>query len=137
MVDDVLIVDLSEIDDHFICCYCRRRCIGDLWSRDHILPKNWGGSDSPDNLRISCRPCNMMMQQAAECPAILACARAVTEHSETGSTRDRFTRRMRKILSEWKPWQYVIFAAPNTPIAADMQAYQRVSSAETNKPKLT
>src|SRR5436190_23446687 len=99
-------IDLRTVNDWFTCCYCKRRQPGDLFSRDHILPKSWGGSDDPNNLRQPCcRPCNGLMEQAAECPCTLACARAVAEHFDPPNFEQRMLRRVRKILSEWRPWQ--------------------------------
>jgi hypothetical protein len=61
----------------------------------------------------------MNLQAAAECVAVLACARwiAIDGNYETYVFEGRLNRKIRKLLSEWRPWQYVAFVAPNTPKA--------------------
>ena len=41
-----------------ICPYCNKPVEPLLWSIDHLLPKNRGGSNSLDNLHLVCIKCN-------------------------------------------------------------------------------
>lgn len=39
------------------CLYCKRP-LAQLFHRDHFIPVSKGGSDSPDNIALSCPECN-------------------------------------------------------------------------------
>lgn len=40
------------------CWWCQENLLVETLTIDHLLPKSRGGSDSLENLRLSCRPCN-------------------------------------------------------------------------------
>jgi len=44
---------------------------------DHIVPRSWGGSHAVENLRLCCKLCNAGRAVTGDCPAALACVRAV------------------------------------------------------------
>ena len=44
--------------DLFTCQYCGRRPPEVVLEVDHVIPRNEGGSDEPDNLTTSCFDCN-------------------------------------------------------------------------------
>ena len=46
-------------------------------TRQHIIPRRAGGRDTPDNLRPCCLGCNELLALAYECPALVACVRAL------------------------------------------------------------
>ena len=46
-------------------------------SRDHIVPRAWGGPNRSDNIRIVCARCNLLRGEAGHCIGALACAHAV------------------------------------------------------------
>jgi 5-methylcytosine-specific restriction endonuclease McrA len=41
------------------CWWCRKYSLGNDLTIEHLLPKSRGGSNSFENLRLSCRPCNI------------------------------------------------------------------------------
>lgn len=48
----------------YACDYCGLDFLASvenykMWQCDHIIPRNKGGSDAPDNLTVACRICNM------------------------------------------------------------------------------
>ena len=45
--------------DHFICAYCGQKHEPEHLSRDHVIPKSRGGSNSWENSVTACRECNM------------------------------------------------------------------------------
>lgn len=46
------------IRDRFRCQYCSKRFSASELTLDHILPSSRDGSDDPENLATSCKPCN-------------------------------------------------------------------------------
>ena len=60
-------------------------------SRDHILPRHWGGQDllygDVRNLRDMCRHCNTWRGIFGHCLGALACARAASKRLGGGSLR--------------------------------------------------
>jgi len=42
---------------HGRCYWCEKR-VGDAYHVDHVMPLFLGGSDGPENLVVSCPPCN-------------------------------------------------------------------------------
>lgn len=46
--------------------YAWREHVPVLMTRDHIIPKAWGGVDAVENLRIACGPCNHKRQHALD-----------------------------------------------------------------------
>jgi 5-methylcytosine-specific restriction endonuclease McrA len=47
------------IDKFGLCCYwCRCGFTVDKLTLDHLMPRSLGGSNSLENLRLACRPCN-------------------------------------------------------------------------------
>lgn len=75
-------------------------------SRDHIFPREWGGTFAPENIRRVCSDCNQLRALAGHCLAILACARAVAEHPKRyfpGQHPAAFY-----ILKKWKASRFVI-----------------------------
>jgi hypothetical protein len=89
--------DLSPICHPFpgvLCFHCRRptilhqadpqRAQTHRWlTRDHILPRAWGGRliihDDVSNWRWMCRRCNGRRAAAGHCLAALACIEAIAE----------------------------------------------------------
>lgn len=72
------------------CAYCsremridRHNAIGVLRhrhrTRQHIIPRREGGSDSPENIRWCCHGCNQTLAICGECPGAMAAAFAVAE----------------------------------------------------------
>lgn len=51
---------------------------------DHIVPRSWGGSHAVENLRLCCKLCNAGRAVTGDCPAALACVRAVTGRRPLG-----------------------------------------------------
>jgi hypothetical protein len=49
-------------------------------SNDHILPREWGGQDEPDNFRVSCQECNELRARCGHCVGALACVIAVADN---------------------------------------------------------
>lgn len=45
--------------DGFACHYCGRRAPTVVLHVDHLIPRNAGGTDDPDNLIASCSTCNL------------------------------------------------------------------------------
>ncbi len=41
-----------------ICYWCAKRLADDEITLDHLFPKSLGGSNSVENLRITCKSCN-------------------------------------------------------------------------------
>ena len=75
------------------CPYCKRPMTSGKKvnnptraSRDHILPRQWGGLDSwgtehaPRNLRWCCQECNNLRAAVGHCIGALACLATVTPH---------------------------------------------------------
>lgn len=65
-------------------------------SRDHILPRQWGGArldGIANNRRFVCQHCNQMRAAVGHCVGALACVRVVAE--------DRCVL-LREVLREWK-----------------------------------
>lgn len=44
--------------DNFTCQYCGRKAPDVILEVDHMIPKNYNGSDDPENLITACRDCN-------------------------------------------------------------------------------
>jgi 5-methylcytosine-specific restriction endonuclease McrA len=44
--------------DGYRCQIRLEGCLGEATEIDHIIRKEWGGSDQPDNLRAACGWCN-------------------------------------------------------------------------------
>ncbi|MGX5172995.1 HNH endonuclease [Aliikangiella sp. IMCC44653] len=44
--------------DQFICLYCGIKFSGSELTRDHVIPKGNGGSDTWSNCVSACKPCN-------------------------------------------------------------------------------
>lgn len=44
--------------DH-VCCYCEGEVIGDIPTKDHIIPICFDGSDIIRNIQPLCRQCNL------------------------------------------------------------------------------
>src|SRR3990167_2098159 len=42
------------------CTYCGKRLTWDTAERDHIRPLTRGGTDTPENIAIACRRCNVV-----------------------------------------------------------------------------
>lgn len=53
------------IRDRFICGYCAIRCNYDNITLDHVIARDKGGSNEPDNLIVSCLSCNSSKQNTA------------------------------------------------------------------------
>lgn len=49
-------------------------------TRDHIFPREWGGTDVPINIKMICKQCNEHRAMAGHCVGALACARACVPH---------------------------------------------------------
>jgi len=50
---------LAVLDrDGWICTYCHKPLEGSDATVDHLIAKNHGGTDDPDNLVAACRRCN-------------------------------------------------------------------------------
>lgn len=70
-----------------LCPYCKnpmspsRKPAQQSRTRDHILPREWGGTDAADNIRKVCTTCNGLRALAAHCVGVLACARAVKQRT--------------------------------------------------------
>lgn len=48
-------------------------------TRDHILPKEWGGTWAAENMRPACRECNELRGRCGHCPAALMLAIGVAK----------------------------------------------------------
>lgn len=46
-------------------------------TRQHIIARRLGGSNSQENLRPCCLQCNGLLDLADDCPGALACARGM------------------------------------------------------------
>ena len=44
--------------DHSTCCYCNKYVPKKHRSYDHVIPHSHGGTDTPDNLVLTCISCN-------------------------------------------------------------------------------
>jgi len=44
--------------DNFTCQYCGRKAPDVILEVDHMIPKNYNGSDDPENLITACKDCN-------------------------------------------------------------------------------
>lgn len=42
-----------------VCVYCNERLTKRSMTRDHVIPRSKGGSNTPDNLVPACQNCNM------------------------------------------------------------------------------
>lgn len=88
-----------------ICPYCTRRMLigkrdrSDPLARtkDHILPRGWGGNSNPSNIRFCCRRCNELRASAGHCHAVLMLAWSVARDTK---------HRPEDILRRWKLYQY-------------------------------
>lgn len=40
------------------CCYCKKRLNMETFSREHVVPKAYGGSNHPVNKKPCCKDCN-------------------------------------------------------------------------------
>jgi len=45
--------------DGSCCCWCRKPFLPDDLTIEHMNPKSMGGKNDLENLRLSCRPCNL------------------------------------------------------------------------------
>lgn len=80
------------------CAYCRRPMTRRpnerlSRSRDHVLPREWGGRDRWDNYRVVCRDCNSFRAQAGHCVGVMACALTVARDNDKSA---------RNTLREWR-----------------------------------
>lgn len=63
-----------------LCRFCGRR---QPMTRDHIIPRAWGGSDrlwhpdGPQNIRMICQDCNHLRGQVGHCVGAMAALRAL------------------------------------------------------------
>lgn len=58
--------------DDTYCHYCDIALTPENWTRDHIVPKGWGGSNGNINLARSCASCNTLKKsQWPTCPCEL------------------------------------------------------------------
>lgn len=71
-------------------------------SRDHIFPREWGGTFAPENIRRVCQECNYLRALAGHCVAVLACAQAVADSLPIGSRP-----RVLFVLRRWQASRYV------------------------------
>lgn len=44
--------------DNYICIYCRKKCTREDVTVEHIITRQSGGTNSPDNLATACKRCN-------------------------------------------------------------------------------
>lgn len=88
-----------------ICPYCKRRMLTSKRDRlnplertkDHILPKSWGGKDDYSNIRLCCRRCNALRAGAGHCHTVVMLAWSVARDTK---------HRPEEILRRWKLYQY-------------------------------
>lgn len=80
----------------FACVYCGRSMVPKLpgdWhrpdaaTRDHVLPRERGGTRATDNIRICCQRCNELRGALDGCTGALACFLAVLPEPSTTSVR--------------------------------------------------
>lgn len=82
------------------CPYCGcRMIIGGRFpqdrqrTRDHIMPRDWGGNDHLDNLRPCCRRCNENRARCGHCVGALACVLVVAEGPGSSQSARQIIRR--------------------------------------------
>jgi hypothetical protein len=85
--------------DDFRCRYCdfdgREFLAWMQLSLDHIIPRNAGGSDAPENLATCCRSCNSITSR-------MKFQSGVTQSEAIGKKRERVLRRHKECLEFWK-----------------------------------
>lgn len=59
MQTDFWLVSSLMQEQNSRCYWCCRLLIGEKFHVDHVYPRAKGGADSRENLRVSCKPCNM------------------------------------------------------------------------------
>lgn len=77
-----------------LCPYCR--LFVDRLTRDHIIPRAWGGTDrlwwdrSISNVRMCCERCNSLRGELGHCVGAMAAIRTIpTPHRHTAARETR------------------------------------------------
>ncbi len=73
-------------------------------TRDHILPREWGGRTTPDNLRWCCRRCNQNRVYTGHCVGALACVYAVAKSSGRSTLHVTQRWRLQRPVRPRPPW---------------------------------
>ena len=64
-----------------ICSTCTQKIdAGKAWDIDHILPLALGGTNTPENLQILCRPCHKAKTTKTDLPRIAKAKRLKAKH---------------------------------------------------------
>ena len=75
----------------------------DMATMQHVIPRWRGGPNVRENLRPCCFGCNSLLDAAADCPGLVACARAIVASRHPRSPDDARWRRVRGLLRSWVP----------------------------------
>jgi hypothetical protein len=78
----------------------------DFATRQHVIPRWRGGSNTRENLRPCCFGCNLLLDAGADCPGLAACARAIVASRYPRSPEDARWRRTRGLLRTWVPCRH-------------------------------
>lgn len=88
----------------FRCGYCGKRFPAEKLTLDHVIPKSWGGADTPNNLAASCKPCNN--KKANRTPEQAGMVLSHQPKHLTLSTNRILSYSWSQRHPEWKPYLY-------------------------------
>jgi hypothetical protein len=78
----------------------------DMATMQHVIPRWRGRPGTRENLRPCCFGCNLLLDAAADCPRLVACARAIVPSRHPRSPDDAKHRRTRGLLRTWVPLRH-------------------------------